>query len=194
MAKEEKEKTFEENLENLEKIVKDLESGNIPLDDAIEKFTEAMKLAKLCDNKLKNAEEKLNSLIAEYRSLKTEEEKKGFDEKMRHTLSEISPEERKKFRNAFLISARQTLAKAKELKEEAEIKLLLNGVDNYLSLSQIAQDYFGKSRSWLYQRINGAIVNGKPAQFTPEERQQLSNALLAISERIKDTALKLKVG
>ena len=133
-----------------------------------------------------NAEEKLNSLIAEYRLLKTEEEKKGFDEKMRHTLSEISPEERKKFRNAFLISARQTLAKAKELKEEAEIKLLLNGVDNYLSLSQIAQDYFGKS--------NGAIVNGKPAQFTPEERQQLSNALLAISERIKDTALKLKVG
>ena len=31
MAKEEKEKTFEENLENLEKIVKDLESGNIHL-------------------------------------------------------------------------------------------------------------------------------------------------------------------
>ena len=63
MKKEEKEKTFEENLENLEKIVKDLESGNIPLDDAIEKFTEAMKLAKLCDNKLKNAEEKLNSIL-----------------------------------------------------------------------------------------------------------------------------------
>mgnify|MGYP004634830049 FL=1 len=63
MEKEEKEKTFEENLENLEKIVKDLESGNIPLDDAIEKFTEAMKLAKLCDNKLKNAEEKLNSIL-----------------------------------------------------------------------------------------------------------------------------------
>ena len=63
MAKEEKEKTFEENLKNLEKIVKDLESGNIPLDDAIEKFTEAMKLAKLCDNKLKNAEEKLNSIL-----------------------------------------------------------------------------------------------------------------------------------
>ena len=63
MAKEEKEKTFEENLENLEKIVKDLESGNIPLDDAIEKFTEATKLAKLCDNKLKNAEEKLNSIL-----------------------------------------------------------------------------------------------------------------------------------
>ncbi len=63
MAKEQKETSFEENLENLEKIVKDLESGNIPLDDAIEKFNEAMKLAKLCDNKLKNAEDKVNSIL-----------------------------------------------------------------------------------------------------------------------------------
>ena len=62
MAKE-KECTFEENLEKLEVIVKNLESGNIPLDDAIENFNEAMKLAKLCDNKLKNAEEKLNSIL-----------------------------------------------------------------------------------------------------------------------------------
>lgn len=62
MAKE-KENTFEENLENLEKIVKDLESGNIPLDDAIEKFNEAMKLAKVCDDKLKNAFDKVNSIL-----------------------------------------------------------------------------------------------------------------------------------
>ena len=56
MAKE-KELSFEENLNNLETIVKDLESGNVPLDDAINKFTEAMKIAKTCDEKLKNAEE-----------------------------------------------------------------------------------------------------------------------------------------
>lgn len=62
MAKE-KECTFEENLEKLEVIVKNLEIGNIPLDDAIENFNEAMKLAKLCDDKLKNAEEKVNSIL-----------------------------------------------------------------------------------------------------------------------------------
>lgn len=141
-----------------------------------------------------NTEEKLKDLITEFRSLKTESEKKSFDEKMVNTLSEMSPEERKAFRGAFLASARRTLSDAKEIKEEAEVKLLLNGIENYLSLSQIAQDYFGKSRSWLYQRINGALVNGKTAQFTIEEQQQLSNALLDISNRIKDTALKLKVG
>lgn len=63
MAKEAKELTFEENLEKLETIVKDLESGNIPLDDAIKNFNEAMKLAKICDEKLRSAEEKVNSIL-----------------------------------------------------------------------------------------------------------------------------------
>lgn len=63
MEKKDKELTFEENLENLENIVKDLESGNIPLDDAIEKFNEAMKIAKICDEKLKNAESKVNKIL-----------------------------------------------------------------------------------------------------------------------------------
>lgn len=62
MAKE-KELSFEENLNNLETIVKDLESGNITLDDAINKFTEAMKIAKTCDEKLKNAEENVNKIL-----------------------------------------------------------------------------------------------------------------------------------
>lgn len=63
MEKKEKELSFEENLEKLEEIVKNLESGNIPLDDAIDSFNEAMKLAKVCDDKLKNAEEKVNKIL-----------------------------------------------------------------------------------------------------------------------------------
>lgn len=56
-------KTFEEKLEELEVIVKDLESGNVNLDDAINKYTSAMKLAKECSDEIKNAE-KLVSKIA----------------------------------------------------------------------------------------------------------------------------------
>ncbi len=62
MAKE-KELSFEENLNNLEAIVKALESGNIPLDDAINEFTKAMNIAKICDEKLKNAEENVNKIL-----------------------------------------------------------------------------------------------------------------------------------
>ncbi len=59
----EKEVTFEENLTNLENIVKDLENGSIPLDDAINKFNEAMKIAKICDEKLKKAEASVNKIL-----------------------------------------------------------------------------------------------------------------------------------
>jgi len=61
----EKELSFEENLNTLETIVKELESGNVPLDDAIKKFTEAMKIAKVCDDKLKNAEDNVNKILNE---------------------------------------------------------------------------------------------------------------------------------
>lgn len=64
-----KELSFEENLENLEQIVKDLESGTIPLDDAITKFNEAMQIAKTCNNKLKQAEESMNKILNEDGSL-----------------------------------------------------------------------------------------------------------------------------
>lgn len=64
MAKE-TEKTFEESLVELENIVKELESGNVDLDNAIEKYSEAMKLAKTCSDKLDNATAKVNQILKE---------------------------------------------------------------------------------------------------------------------------------
>ncbi len=60
---EKKELSFEENLNKLESIVKNLESGETPLDEAIDQFTEAMKLVEVCDKKLKNAEEKITKIV-----------------------------------------------------------------------------------------------------------------------------------
>ena len=40
--------SFEEKIKKLESLVKELESGEVNLDDAIDKYTEAMKLAKEC--------------------------------------------------------------------------------------------------------------------------------------------------
>ena len=65
MAKEKEEKSFEENLNSLEEIVKKLESGDVPLDDAINKFNEAMKISKECNDKLKSAEENINKILKE---------------------------------------------------------------------------------------------------------------------------------
>ena len=61
--KEKKELSFEENLQKLEEIVKKLESGEVPLDQAIREFTKAMELARVCDEKLKSAEEAITKLV-----------------------------------------------------------------------------------------------------------------------------------
>ena len=56
---------FEEKLNELEKMVNELEQGDVDLDDAIDKYTKAMKLAKECSLKLKNAEENINKILTE---------------------------------------------------------------------------------------------------------------------------------
>ncbi len=70
MEKENQELSFEENIKKLESIVKELETGDVELDKAMEKFMEASNIAKICDTKLKNATEQVNKIVANDGSLK----------------------------------------------------------------------------------------------------------------------------
>jgi len=51
-----KEQTFEQALEQLEGLVRELENGEIELNDAVTKYNEGMKLSKYCHDLLKDAE------------------------------------------------------------------------------------------------------------------------------------------
>lgn len=57
-----------------------------------------------------------------------------------------------------------------------------------ITWSKIAKKYFGKSSSWIYNKINEIDGNGGKGGFTQEEKQQLKDALYDLSERIKRTA------
>ena len=65
MATKKEEVSFEDKIRMLEEIVKELESGEVPLDDAINKYTEAMKLAKECSDKLTEVSDKVNKIMLE---------------------------------------------------------------------------------------------------------------------------------
>ena len=56
-------KTFEQSMKQLEQIVQDLESGDLPLEKAIKKFEEGIKLSKLCTKKLDETEKKIKMLL-----------------------------------------------------------------------------------------------------------------------------------
>jgi len=58
-------KNFEKSILTLEKIVEELEKGDLTLDDTLKKFEEGMKLAQFCQQKLKDAQLKISNLINE---------------------------------------------------------------------------------------------------------------------------------
>ena len=62
---EEKKINFEENIKELEQIVHDLESGNVALDEALEKFNKAYELSRECDTKLKEVSESVNKILTD---------------------------------------------------------------------------------------------------------------------------------
>ena len=64
---------FEKNMQSLEKIVEELENGNLNLDDSIKKFEEGIKIAKDCNKYLEEAEKKITMLVNENGALKEEE-------------------------------------------------------------------------------------------------------------------------
>ncbi len=63
------EKNFEELMTELESIIKELETGEVDLESSINKYTEAMKIVKVCGEKLDKATESVNKILNEDGSL-----------------------------------------------------------------------------------------------------------------------------
>jgi exodeoxyribonuclease VII small subunit len=56
-------KTFEQAMKQLEQIVQELESGDMPLETAIKKFEEGIQLSKFCTDKLDESEKRISILV-----------------------------------------------------------------------------------------------------------------------------------
>ena len=63
-------KSFEEQMEDLEKIVGELEKGELNLDDSVTKFEEGIKISKECNKILQEAEKKITMLVNENDKIK----------------------------------------------------------------------------------------------------------------------------
>ena len=108
----------------------------------------------------------------------------------------LSADELEKGINQFDEGMKKVLAEG----DEMIIRAKMGEMAKALSLSYIAQKYFGKSRAWLMQKVsrawlmqkvNGNTVNGKTAAFTESERQQFREALQDLSKRISAIAMTI---
>ena len=68
---------LEKSLADLETLVEELESGDLPLDKAMKKFEEGIKLTRGCQAALKDAEQKVEILL---KSAGVDESMESFDE------------------------------------------------------------------------------------------------------------------
>lgn len=65
-------KSFEEKIEDLEQIVKELEKGDLNLDNSVSKFEEGIKISKECNKILEEAEKKITILLNKDGQIKEE--------------------------------------------------------------------------------------------------------------------------
>jgi len=57
------EKKFESALSRLEEIVQELEQGEVPLEQSLKLFEEGVKLSRICNKRLEEAERKVEILL-----------------------------------------------------------------------------------------------------------------------------------
>ena len=89
-------------------------------------------------------------------------------------------------------SARSVIDGVKANNEELKARRIrekLGNVPEAISMSYVAKNYFGKTKTWLYQRLNGNKVNGKEACFTESEARQLQDALHDLGHRLSSIIL-----
>jgi exodeoxyribonuclease VII small subunit len=69
----EKENTFEENLAQLEELVRKLEAGNLDLDESLKIYEDAIVLRERCRKFLEESERKVEKLMETAQGVKKEE-------------------------------------------------------------------------------------------------------------------------
>ena len=123
------------------------------------------------------------------RNIKNEKIRTYFDDvtEGKAPTIELTADEIEQGVNEFNDGMLQVIDEADEMIFRAK----LGDLPEALSLSYIAKKYFGKSRGWLMQKVNGNKVNGKVAAFTDDERLMFRRALQDLSEKMSAVAMTL---
>lgn len=123
------------------------------------------------------------------RNIKNEKVRAYFDDvtEGRTPVVKLTADEYENGVNEFDDGMRKIIEEADEMIFRAK----LGDLPDVLSFSYIAKKYFGKSRGWLMQKVNGNKINGKVAVFTDDEKQLFRRALQDLSEKMTAVAMTL---
>ena len=121
----------------------------------------------------------------------TEEEKKAYMARCNARYEEMSDEQKAAFGEMCKDAIRRIyndVMDDKAAEMTSQLREQLKVLAPALSLGYIAKTYFGKSSTWLYQRLNGNVVNGKAAHFTCDEIKTFKAALADLGAQLSAAA------
>ena len=121
----------------------------------------------------------IDKAVLHSKSLHSDDDKKALDELMKEAFALADTPEEKNLSGRYLLDAFKN-----HKRHDVDAKLLMDDVLGALSLSYIAKNYFDRDKSWLYQRMNNSVVNGKPVAFTNSELKILADALGDLGQRL----------
>lgn len=84
----------------------------------------------------------------------------------------------------LMVSADRHLDNVEKSIRDYTIHERMGSLTEVINLAYIARHYFGRTRQWLYQRLKGQTVNGKPAAFTDAEEATFLKALQDIGMQL----------
>ena len=125
------------------------------MNEAMKKIEELKKLMRLTDEESKR---KVDEIAIWFKDHKDPESQELFDKFMTDGLEEIEVE----------------IADIRRQIEDEDYRLL--------PISYIAKKYFGKSQSWLSQRINGTKVRGHVYTLNDEQKKIFNTAMEDLSK------------
>lgn len=76
--------------------------------------------------------------------------------------------------------------------EQLTMKSVLNDILLDISWARLSVNYFGRSRSWLHQKLDGKNSNGGVGGFSETEKIELKRALKDLSKRISEAADRIE--
>lgn len=118
----------------------------------------------------------------------SESERAGVDSQLSDLMDSMNDAEHKLLVHEVSEDFKRMRQEARDIRITVTARELLKPILPYVSVTALAKEYFGKSASWFYQRLNGNLVHGKAAAFTDAELNTLADALKDVAGKLNKAA------
>lgn len=114
----------------------------------------------------------------------SEVERSDIDRELSDLMDSMNETERESLFEGVSDDFKRMREEVTDIRRTLSIRQQMEPILPYISVSSLAKDYFGKSTSWFYQRLNGNIIHGKAAAFTDKELNVLKDALQDVASKL----------